>query len=275
MAVSGPRRILVKVGGETLRAGPDRVRLAGDLAIVVASGALVGVVHGAGPQITALAARLGIASVMQGGRRVTDPVMLEAVGMAMCGQVGPLLLAACLGAGLRAVPIPACAGALVTGRRRPPRRVAGLAEPVDFGQVADVDRVDFALLDALWAGGFLPLISSLVADANGNLLNLNADTLVTALCRAGRFDDVVLVTGVPGVFRNVDDATSHLPSLAAADLPALLASGAIFGGMVAKLEEVQAIVASGVDRVWIVGAADRAICDALDGTPGTRTVVHR
>ena len=273
--MTAPRRILVKVGGETLLVAPDRALLARDLAVVVATGAQLCAVHGAGPQITALAARLGCATMMQGGRRVTDAAMLDAVAMAMCGQVGPALLGACLAQGLRAVPLPACAGATVVGRRRPPRHVAGVADPVDFGLVADVEHVDFALLDVLWAAGFVPLLSSLVADADGNLLNMNADSLVTALCRAAHFDDVVLVTGVPGVFGDLADPATHLPELAAADLPALLATGAIRGGMVAKLEEVHAILATGVDRVWIVGAAESAVGDALTGAPGLRTVVRR
>jgi acetylglutamate kinase len=91
------RRVLVKVGGETLQDPLDRARLAQDLAGVRDQGVQLCVVHGAGPQITALGQRLGVQSTFRGGRRVTDAAMLEAVAMAMAGQVGPLLLAACRG----------------------------------------------------------------------------------------------------------------------------------------------------------------------------------
>lgn len=269
------RKVLVKVGGETLQDAGDRARLAADLAVACAGSQLC-VVHGAGPQITRLAGRLGVPSVMKGGRRVTDAAMLEAVGMAMAGEVGPQLLSACLAAGVPAVSTPACSGRLVVGRKRPPRAVAGEAEPVDFGLVADVAQVEPRLLEALWHVGLVPVLSSLVADDHGQLLNLNADTLVTSLVQAVGFDDVVLVTGVPGVFGDLADPASHLPELDAARIPELIAAGVVTGGMVAKLEEVAAILRQGAERVWIVGFREpSAIAGALSAQPGTRTLVRR
>lgn len=269
------RRVLVKVGGETLRESADRARLAADLRAVVADGAQLCVVHGGGPQITALAEKLGLQSTFRGGRRVTDEPMLGAVAMALLGQVGAELLAACLGAGVPAVSTPAASFGCVVGKKRPPRKVTGEAEPVDFGLVADVAQVSPQLLEALWAGGLVPLLSSLVADAQGQLLNLNADALVTGLTQAARFDDVVLVTGVPGVYGDLADPSTHIAQLRASELPDLLASGAIQGGMIAKLEEVAAILKHGAQAVWIVGYKDEgAIAQALCGGPGLRTVVR-
>ncbi len=270
-------KILVKVGGETLLAADDRARLAADLAAVVAADAdrRLCVVHGAGPQITQLGERLGLQSTFRAGRRVTDAAMLDAVAMAMCGQVGPTLLAACVAAGLRAVSTPAASGGLALGRKRPPKVVPGEAEPVDYGLVADLAAVDTRLLDALWAAGLVPLLSSLVSDAHGQLLNLNADSLVTGLTRQVAFADVVLVTGVPGVFRDLADPTTHLPELRAAEIDGLIASGAVQGGMIVKLQEVQEILARGAGTVWIVGyRTPHAIADALAGLPGVRTRVR-
>lgn len=270
------RRVLVKVGGETLRDPRDRARLARDLCAVVHSGAQLCVVHGAGPQITAMGQALGITSVFKGGRRVTDDAMLRAVALAMCGEVATQVLGACLGAGLRAVPMPAAAAGLVVGRRRPPKLVAGETEPVDFGLVADVARVDAAVIEGLWRAGLVPVLSSLVADADGQLLNLNADALVTALVPALQIDDVVLVTGVAGVYGKLDDPSTHLAQLADTDIARLIQDGSVTGGMVAKLEEVAAILNKGAQQVSIVGYQDDgAIAAALSGGAGTRTVVRR
>ena len=269
------RKILVKVGGETLQDAGDRARLADDLAQAQRTlGAELCVVHGAGPQITRLGERLGLQSTFRAGRRVTDAPMLDAVAMAMGGQVGPALLASLLQAGVRAVSTPAASGAWAVGKKRPPKPVAGEPEPVDYGLVADLDHVDAALVQALWAGGFVPVLSSLVCDAAGQLLNLNADSLVTGLTGALQFTDVVLVTGVPGVFRDLKDPSTHLPELRAADIAGLIASGAVQGGMIAKLEEVAAILARGAGTVWIVGYQEPgAIGAALGGGPGLRTRV--
>ena len=271
------RKILVKVGGETLLAADDRARLAADLAAVLTADPArrLCVVHGAGPQITALGQRLGLQSTFRAGRRVTDAPMLDAVAMAMCGQVGPALLAACLAVGLPAVSTPAASGGLAVGKKRPPKAVPGEPDPVDYGLVADLAAVDARLLDALWAAGFVPLLSSLVADPHGQLLNWNADSLVTGLTRQLAFTDVVLVTGVPGVFRDLQDPATHLPELRATEIDGLIASGAVQGGMIVKLQEVQEILARGAQTVWIVGfRAPGAIADALAGSPGLRTRVR-
>ena len=178
--------------------------------------------------------------------------------------------------GVPAVSTPACSGQLVVGRKRPPRVVAGEPAPIDFGLVADVARVEPRLLDALWQARLVPVLSSLVADAEGQLLNLNADTLVTSLVQAVGFDDVVLVTGVPGVFGDLADPASHLPELDAARIPELISAGVVTGGMVAKLEEVAAILRQGAERVWIVGFREpAAIAGALTGQAGTRTLVRQ
>ncbi len=269
------RKVLVKVGGETLQKQEDRDRLAADLAGVHERGVHLCVVHGAGPQITAMGKRLGIDSVFRGGRRVTDAAMLQAVTLAMGGEVAPALLAACLGAGLPAVAFPAASGLLVVGRKRPPREVAGEAEPVDFGLVADVVHADGRLLQTLWQGDYVPVLSSLVCDPCGQLLNLNADTLVTALVKAAKIDDVVLVTGVPGVFRELADPASHIAELSADEIPQLISSGAVHGGMVAKLEEVAEILRLGAKQVAIVGYKDDdAVAAYIDGAAGLRTIVH-
>jgi acetylglutamate kinase len=175
-----------------------------------------------------------------------------------------------------AVSTPAASAGLVVGKKRPPKAVAGEAEPVDYGLVADVALVQPKLLEALWSAGFVPLLSSLVCDADGQLLNLNADSLVTALVQALRIDDVILVTGVPGVYRDLADPSTHLPELWDRDIAGLIASGAVQGGMVAKLEEVAAILKKGADRVALVGfQQEHAIAAALQDQPGLRTVVRR
>ncbi|MSQ82046.1 MAG: acetylglutamate kinase [Myxococcales bacterium] len=275
MADLRDRKVLIKVGGETVRALADRQRLARDVAAVVATGAQVIVIHGAGPQITELGQRLGIASVFRAGRRVTDAAMLQAVAMAMCGEVGPNLLAAFLGVGLPAVATTAASAGLAIGVKRAPTRVTGESEPVDFGLVADVATVNGALVACLWQAGFVPVLSSLVADADGQLLNVNADTLVTALVPALGIDDVVLVTGVPGVFGDIDDPATHMAHLTPAQIGPLIQSGAVKGGMVAKLEEVAKLLQRGVRRVILTGFGhENAIADALLGRPGLRTIVE-
>jgi len=266
------RRVLVKYGGAALATAPDRRRLMADLAAVTATDVQLLVVHGGGPQATGLARRLGHEPEFRSGRRVTDAAMLEIVEMSLIGQVGGELLAAALGAGLRAVATPAAAGRFVLGVRRPPRQGAGESEPVDFGLVADAKAVDPHLVEHLWAGGYTPILSSPVVDADGQLLNLNADTLVRSIATAMPFDDVVYVADVPGVFGDLKRPESHLAEIPVSSIADLIDDGVVQGGMIAKLDEIGLVVRGGVGAAWIVGAGDEApVSMALAGGPGLRT----
>ena len=265
-------RVLVKYGGAVLANATDRARLMADLAEVVGGGAQILVVHGGGPQATALARRLGHEPDFRSGRRVTDAAMLEIVEMSLIGQVGGELLASALGAGLRAVATPAAAGGFVVGRRRPPRQVAGEDEPVDFGLVADVAAIDPSFIEHLWSGGYTPILSSPVVDTAGQLLNLNADSLVRAIANAMDFEHVVYVTDVPGVFGDLNRPQSHIPAIRLQEIAALISDGTVRGGMIAKLDEIGAIIRAGAATAWIVGSGDTApVGAALRGGPGRRT----
>ncbi len=265
------RRVLVKVGGATLEDSAQRQALAEDLAAIGDEVDLV-VVHGGGPQASALGQRLGIEPVFRAGRRVTDLATLEVVALALVGGVGSELLAALLAAGVRAVSTPVASGRLLRAQRRPKRVVAGEAEPIDFGEVADPGAVDGRLCEALWAGGFVPVLSSLCVDDGGARLNLNADSAARALALGLSVDDVIAVADVPGVFGELGRTETHRAALTPSEARAMIASGAVKGGMIAKLEELVALVEGGVDACWIVGAAEqRPITRALRGEPGLRT----
>ncbi|MCO4761933.1 MAG: acetylglutamate kinase [Myxococcales bacterium] len=266
------RNVLVKIGGATLIQPADRALIARDLKAVAAQGHNLCVVHGGGPQATALARQLGHEPTFRGGRRVTDAAMLDIVKMALVGEAGTNLLAACLGEGVQAVGLSASSGRWVTAKRRPPRLVAGESEAVDFGYVADVESVHPKLLQTLWAGDFVPVLSSVVIDDAGQPLNLNADTLVRSLCEAMPFDDVFFVADVPGVFEDLARPESHIPSLRTDQVPELIEAGVVQGGMIAKLTEMTRIVGAGVASVWIVGLhEDAPVSSALSGQAGLRT----
>jgi acetylglutamate kinase len=268
------RRVLVKYGGATLADPALRAKLASDLAEVAAAGVELMVVHGGGPQTTALARRLGLEPRMVGGRRVTDEATLEVAAWSMVGGVGSTWLAALLAAGLRAVATPVASGGLLRATRRPPRLLP-TGELLDFGEVADPAGVDPALAVALWAGGFVPVVAPLCVDDAGRRLNLNADTAARALAEGLGVDDVVSVADVPGVFADLADPASHLPELDRAAVAELIASGAVAGGMVAKLEELTRLLDVGVRRCWIVGALEPwPVSAALRGRPGRRTCVR-
>jgi acetylglutamate kinase len=263
---SGP--IVVKLGGEVLVA-PALAAVAADLARAAPQGTRFIVVHGGGPQATALSQRLGIEPRLVGGRRVTDPATLEIVKMVVAGQLNVDLVAALRAAGVAAVGLHGVSG-LVRAHRRPPRAVSGGgSEPVDFGSVGDVDGFDLSLLAILEDAGYLPVVACLGASSRGEVLNINADVVASQLAAAAGAVALIAVTGVGGVRRDAADPATRIARLTVAEARAAIADGTVRGGMIPKLEEAFAPLAAGVGAVHIVGVGEIASSLAAPGSVGT------
>ncbi|MEO6950634.1 MAG: acetylglutamate kinase [Polyangia bacterium] len=254
---------LVKLGGEVVE---ERLaEIAAEVAALIATGARVVVSHGGGPQVTALSARLGLATKMIAGRRLTDAATLEVVQLSIAGKVNVALQNGLAAAGLRAVGI---TGA-IRATKRPAKVLAGAGPaPIDLGHVGDPTGFDVELIRHLLDGGYLPVVACLGHSDDGALLNINADLVANQLARALDVDALVLVTSVPGVMRDLHDPTSRYGTLTVAEGRALIDSGVAKGGMVAKLDESLAAIAGGVRAIYIL-QRDIAAALAAPGTVGT------
>jgi len=243
------RVVLVKVGGEILKS--DEVHaVAADVAALVARGERVLVVHGGGPQATALSKQLGIEPHVVGGRRITDAATLDVMKMIVGGQVNIELCAALTAAGARPVGLHGA----VRGVKRPPRVVSGGGpDPIDFGLVGDVTGFDTPLLELLWSAGRVPVLGCLATSPEGQVLNVNADVVANQAGKILGATDMVLVTSAPGVLRDVSDPSSRLRRLTIAEARAAIADGTVTGGMIPKLEESLAILGGDITAVHIVG----------------------
>ena len=273
MAIAGPvaRPVdaVIKLGGDVFE-GEALADAAAEIARARAGRRLL-IVHGGGPQATALARRLGIESTIVGGRRVTDDPMLDVVKMVVAGLNVDLVAA------LRADGVPAFgvsgASGVIRAHRRPPRVVSGAGDkPIDFGLVGDVDGFDLELLDMLDARDALPVIACLGADTSGTVLNINADVVASQLAGAVRAGALVACTAVGAVRRDKDDPTTRLSRLTVAEAKAAIADGTVQGGMIPKLEEAFAPLAAGVGAVHIVAPAEIAASLLAPGSVGTLLV---
>ncbi len=253
--------VVVKLGGAVL---DDAEAVAAVWAGVAALRVPAVVVHGGGPQATALARRLGHEPRVVAGRRVTTDLDLDVALWTLRGALNARLVAAAGEAGVRAVGISGADGGLVRVTRRPPRDVDG--ETVDFGHVGDVEAVDPTLALVLQAAGFVPVVASVCADAAGALYNVNADTVAAELAAALGASRLDLVTEAGGVRRDPDEPGSRLRQLSAAEAEAGVADGWIGGGMRPKLETALLALGRGVPAVRVCGPADVA-------RPGAGTTV--
>lgn len=219
-------------------------------------------VHGGGPQVTALTRRLGHEPRIVAGRRVTTDLDLDVVLWAMRGELNARLTAAALAADVPAVGLSGVDGGLVRVERRPPQNRDG--EVVDFGHVGDVVRCNPDVLRALLSAGFVPVIASPCADESGNLYNVNADTVALAIADALGAGALLLVAEAGGVFQDLNDAGSRIASLDETGFERGVSEGWIAGGMRPKLEVGFDARRRGVPHVRICAPA--ALTDPAAGT---------
>ncbi|MCA9520355.1 MAG: acetylglutamate kinase [Myxococcales bacterium] len=276
MNVEAPDLVVVKIGGDVVAESAICAALCADIAELCRRGHKTVIVHGGGPQATALAKRLGLVSTIIAGRRVTDRETLDVMKMTVAGIVNVDLVAALVGAGVRALGLCGASGSLVQAVKRPPRRVAGGGDdPIDFGHVGDIVSIDVDLLQDLLALSLVPVIACLGIDAKGNLYNINADIVATRVAAHLGAPRLFLFTGVCGVLRDVRDPTSRIERLSVNDARRAIADGSVSGGMLPKLEETFAALDAGVGEVVVLGGAQgRPLLSAIDapGTVGTTIV---
>jgi acetylglutamate kinase len=273
------KAFVVKVGGSVLGDDGARDALAAQVGLLHSLGIRCVLVHGGGPQATTLARRLGIEPSIIAGRRVTDDAQLEIAKMAFAGTVHVDLLAALRRSHVAAVGLTGVDAELLTASRRPPRTVLGddgVARQVDFGHVGEIERVDVTVLTTLLAAGFVPVVSSLAGDAEGNVYNVNADTVAEKIAIALRAAKLLVLTGAPGVLRDPSDPTTIVSFADASDLEALVQAGAISGGMRPKIDACVRAAEGGVERTHILDgrAPDALLVEVFTGA-GCGTMIVR
>jgi acetylglutamate kinase len=246
---------VIKTGGgafsdrETMRGFVEQVAILHHLGIRCV------LVHGGGPQLDEVTAKLGVATRMVQGRRVTDADAIDATSMVLNGLINTQLLALCRSFGIAAVGISGVDGGLVQAHRRPPVTLAS-GEVVDYGMVGDIDGVDGGVITRLLDAGFLPVVSPISCDASGQLLNINADTVAAAIGGALVAEKLILCTGAPGILERLADPQSLISYTDLAGLRRLREEGAISDGMLPKSSAIEAAIRGGVRRVHVISYAE-------------------
>jgi acetylglutamate kinase len=239
--------VVVKYGGNAMVDAELKRAFAADMVFLRYVGLKPIVVHGGGPQISAMLKRLDIATEFRGGLRVTTPEAMDVVRMVLVGQVGRELVNLINGYGPFAVGMSGEDAHLFTAVRRS-AFVDG--EPVDVGQVGDVAAVNTSAVTDLIQAGRIPVVSTVAPDADGVLHNLNADTAAGALAVALEARKLVVLTDVEGLYADWPDTGSLLTQVTATELAELLPT--LDAGMVPKMEACLRAVKGGVPAAHVV-----------------------
>ncbi|MBI1954867.1 MAG: acetylglutamate kinase [Acidobacteria bacterium] len=235
-------KVVTKIGGTLLESAADRLRLAKLLGEQWRAGHQILLVHGGGQQLTQYLAKSGIASQFVEGLRVTTAESLDGVVKVFAGTINHQLLAAFHQAGVPAVGISGIDGGCLVAAKRVGQ------QGQDWGYVGQIQKVNPHLWETLLAARFVPVLASLAVGEDGQIYNINADQVAVACAVHLQADCLVFLTDVDGV----QDAQGHiLARLGAEEIPPLLNSGVVTGGMLAKLKAVQEALAQEVERVYI------------------------
>lgn len=244
---------VIKAGGEVFEQPAQAQALLEQVGCLVQVGIRVVLVHGGGVQSTRLAEALGLTPQLVDGRRITDAATLEVSTMTLNGLINTQLVGTCRGLNIPAVGLSGVDGGLVQARKRAPVPRQGQA-PLDFGFVGDIVSIQPGVVQALLDAGYVPVISPLSADAEGTLLNINADTVAAALACALQAAKLLLLTKVPGILERRADARSLISYTDIAGLARLKEAGALSGGMLPKAQAITQALRGGVPRVHVISS---------------------
>lgn len=247
---------VIKLGGELLdeHHRDELGAIAADVKALIAEGHRVVFVHGGGPQSTALQKALGQEPRIVAGRRVTDEGTLDVIKMVVGGKLNIDLCSRLRAEGIDALGLHGVSGGVIRAEKRPPKVMPGAGpDPVDFGHVGDVSGVNRELVALLLDRGYTPVLACIGADAAGRAYNINADVVASGVATALEAERLLLVTGVAGVLRDINDPSSRIGRITAAEAKKAIDDGVVKGGMIPKLEESLEAVSRGVREVQIIG----------------------
>jgi acetylglutamate kinase len=269
---------VVKLSGKATEDHDNLTSLAEELALLHQVGMRICVVHGGGKQLSDLAMKMGVEQTIINGRRVTDDATLEMAKMIFAGTINTDILSALRHRRVEAVGLSGVDGNIVHAERRPPKEIlnreTGEHEHVDFGHVGDVVQINSRLLTVLLDQGYLPVISSLGADDEGTVFNINADTIAAEIAVQLKAEKLILLTDVDGIYLRADDPATKLSRLTAAEADELISQGTATGGMIPKLQSITTLLRRGVHSAHIInGTARNALLSEIFTDEGTGTMI--
>jgi len=237
------RTVVVKYGGAAMKDGSLKEGVIRDLVFMSCVGIRPILVHGGGPEINSWLEKLGIEPQFKDGLRVTDAATMDVVEMVLVGRVNKEIVSLIDRSGGNAVGLCGKDGNLIVAR---PDGREGI------GFVGEVSSVNVDILNTLVKSGYIPVVSSVAADENGQAYNINADTVAGEIAAALGAEKLILMTDTPGLMRDFRDPDTLIRQLDIPGARALIDDGTVSGGMIPKLTCCVRSLAQGVRAAHII-----------------------
>ena len=258
------RIVVVKYGGNAMVNEQLKQQVMEDIVLLRLIGVKVVLVHGGGPEVSDLMTKLGKTPEFVDGLRVTDRETVDIVQMVLAGKVNKTLVNLLEMKGGRAVGLSGMDGRLIEARTKDPR----------LGYVGEITEIHIDPVLDLLEKGYIPVVSTLGCDEEGNTYNINGDTAAAAIAGALSAERLIMMTDIAGILRDRNDPASLIPELTVADAARLREEGIVSGGMIPKVECCVDAIRRGVKKVIIMdGRVPHSILMELLTDEGAGTMV--
>lgn len=265
------KTVVVKYGGNAMINDEIKDQVMKDIVLMKYVGVNPVIVHGGGPAINEMLAKIGKVAEFKMGNRVTDEETMEIVEMVLSGKVNKGIVAGINQHGGKAVGISGKDGNLILARKK---YLMDGKEKVDIGFVGEVKKINANIIEVLQKDGYIPVISTVGVDEDGNTYNINADYVAGAIAGALNADKFLFMTDVPGLLRDINDPSSKISVLKYNEAKDLIEDGTISGGMLPKIDACMTALDAGAENVHIIdGRVKHSILLELFTDSGIGTMI--
>lgn len=260
--------IVVKYGGNAMIDDAIKNAVMEDIVLLSLVGIRVVLVHGGGPDITEMMEKLGTPTRFVAGLRYTDEQTIKVVQMVLAGKTNKDLTCRLQQSGGNAIGICGLDGGMIQATKR-------ITEH-DLGYVGDITKVDTRIITDQLNNGYIPVVATLGADEDGTVYNINADTAAAQIASSLGAENLILMTDIRGLLEDKDNPESLLPVVHISEVPALMNSGIISGGMIPKIDSCVEAVRRGVEKAFILdGRIPHAILIEMMTDEGVGTMLSK
>lgn len=260
------KTIVIKYGGNAMLSEELQHQVMQDIVLLHLVGVKVVLVHGGGPEITGMLKRLGKETRFVNGLRVTDKETVEVAQMVLAGKINKSLVSFLEAMGGNAIGLSGMDGRLIMARAKDP----------ELGYVGEVTKVNPGPIMDLMQKGYIPVVSSLGCDKDGNVYNINADTAASKIAQALHAQRLILMTNIQGLMKDKDDPDSLIPQLDVDQTEELIKTGIISGGMIPKIECCISALKNNVSKAIIMdGRIPHSVLMELFTDSGAGTMITK
>jgi acetylglutamate kinase len=257
------KTLVIKYGGNAMIDEELKASVMRDLVLLQLVGIKVVLVHGGGPEISAMLKRVGIESKFVGGLRYTDKETVEIVRMVLSGKINKTLVNEIENSGGKSIGISGIDGHMLQCEK----------ENEDLGFVGKIVKADVQVIKDCLNNGYIPVVSTVGYDNEGNIYNINADTAASVIAGELQAESLILMTDIRGLLEDKDDETTLIKKVVVSDIPSLVKKGIISGGMIPKIECCNEAIRRGVQKVFITdGRVNHSILMELLSDEGMGTM---